>query len=168
MAKSENSLKNLKKFDSTQDREQAKINGKKGGKACQEARRRKKTQREQLELLLSLPLKSQKAFSQIESMGVNPDEIDNQMAMNVALFNVIMKGGKGSVQAYNTITEILGDTDKYQLQLEKMRQENEMLKLEQEKLKRDLGNGSDSFEDLTVLADLLKLDEEQNAEDTME
>lgn len=136
--------------------EEAKKLGSKGGKASVEARRRKKTQREQLELLLSLPLKSQKAFSQIEQMGVNPEDIDNQMAMNVALFNVIMKGGKGSVQAYNTITEILGDTDKYKLQLEKMRQENEKLKLEQEKLKRDLGNGSESFEDLTPLADLIK------------
>lgn len=156
MAKSENSLKNLKKFDSNQSREQAKMNGSKGGKASQEARRKRKTQREQLDLLLSLPLKSPKAFSQIEQMGVNPEDIDNQMAMNVALFNVIMKGGKGSVQAYNTITEILGDTDKYKLQLEKMRQENEKLKLEQEKLKRDLGNGSDSFEDLTPLADLIR------------
>lgn len=156
MAKSENSLKNLKKFDSSQSREQAKMNGSKGGKASQEARRKRKTQREQIELLLSLPLKSQKAFSQIEQMGVNPEDIDNQMAMNVALFNVVLKGGKGSVQAYNTITEILGDLDKYKLQIKKANEEISKLKLEQEKLKRDLGNGSESFEDLTPLADLIR------------
>ena len=156
MAKSENSLKNLKKFDSSQSREQAKMNGSKGGKASQEARRKRKTQREQLDLLLSLPLKSPKAVEQIKKMGIDDEDIDNQMAMNVALFNVVLKGGKGSVQAYNTITEILGDLDKYKLQVKKANEEIAKLKLEQEKLKRDLGNGSDSFEDLTPLADLIR------------
>lgn len=138
--------------------EEAVENGKKGGKASVEARRKRKTQREQLDLLLSLPLKSQKAVEQIKKLGVNPDEIDNQMAMNVALFNVVLKGGQGAVQAYNTITEILGDLDKYKLQIKKSNEEIAKLKLEQEKLKRELGQGKDSFEDLTPLADLLKRD----------
>lgn len=118
--------------------EEATEMGSKGGKASVEARRKRKTQREQFELLLSLPLKSPKAVEQIKKMGINDEDIDNQMAMNVSLFNVVLKGGKGAVQAYNTITEILGDLDKYKLQIKKANEEITKLKLEQEKLKREL------------------------------
>lgn len=135
----ENSLKNLKKFDSNQSREKAKINGSKGGKASQKARRERKTQREQLELLMSLPFKIPKAKQQIIQMGIEEDDINNQMAMNVAMLNLILKGGKGAVQAYNSFNEMLGESDKKELELEKARQEIEKLKLEQKKILMSFG-----------------------------
>lgn len=128
----------------------------KGGKRSGEVRRQRKTQREQLQLLLSLPLKNPKAVEQIKNLGIEDNEINNQMAMNVAMFNLILKGGKGAVQAYNSINDLIGDNAKKELELEKAREEISKLKLEQEKLKRDLGNGSDSFEDLTPLAELIR------------
>ena len=146
MAKNENSLKNLKKFDSTQSRELAKKNGSKGGKACQEAKRKRKTQREQLELLLSLPLKNDKARQQLFDIGINEDDVNNQMAMNVAMLNLILKGGKGAVQAYNSFNTILGDLQKQKLEHDKMKQEIEILKLEKEKLKREIGGGDEEME----------------------
>jgi hypothetical protein len=135
----ENSLKNLKKFDSNQSREEAKINGSKGGKASQKARRERKTQREQLELLMSLPFKIPKAKQQIIQMGIEEDDINNQMAMNVAMLNLILKGGKGAVQAYNSFNEMLGESKKKELELEKARQEIEKLKLEQKKILMSFG-----------------------------
>ena len=137
----------------------------KGGKRSGEVRRQRKTQREQLELLMSLPLKNIKAKEQIKNLGIEDAEINNQMAMNVAMFNLILKGGKGAVQAYNSINDLIGDNEKRKLELEKAREEIARLKLEQEKLKRELGNGSEDFEDLTPLVDLLKGD--NNADDTM-
>ena len=137
----------------------------KGGKRSGEVRRQRKTQREQLQLLLSLPLKNPKAVEQIKNLGIEDTEINNQMAMNVAMFNLILKGGKGAVQAYNSINDLIGDNEKRKLELEKAREEIARLKLEQEKLKRELGNGSEDFEDLTPLVDLLKGD--NNADDTM-
>ena len=137
----------------------------KGGKRSGEVRRQRKTQREQLQLLLSLPLKNPKAVEQIKNLGIEDTEINNQMAMNVAMFNLILKGGKGAVQAYNSINDLIGENAKKELELEKAREEIARLKLEQEKLKRELGNGSEDFEDLTPLVDLLKGD--NNADDTM-
>ena len=128
----------------------------KGGKRSGEVRRQRKTQREQLQLLLSLPLKNPKAKEQIKNLGIADTEINNQMAMNVAMFNLILKGGKGAVQAYNSINDLIGDNEKRKLELEKAKEEIARLKLEQEKLKRELGNGSEDFEDLTPLAELLR------------
>ena len=128
----------------------------KGGKRSGEVRRQRKTQREQLQLLLSLPLKNPKAKEQIKNLGIADTEINNQMAMNVAMFNLILKGGKGAVQAYNSINDLIGENAKKELELEKAREEIARLKLEQEKLKRELGNGSEDFEDLTPLAELLR------------
>lgn len=128
----------------------------KGGKRSGEVRRQRKTQREQLELLMSLPLKNPKAVEQIKNLGIEDTEINNQMAMNVAMFNLILKGGKGAVQAYNSINDLIGDNEKRKLELEKAKEEIARLKLEQEKLKRELGNGSEDFEDLTPLAELLR------------
>lgn len=130
----------------------------KGGKRSGEVRRQRKTQREQLELLMSLPMKNAKLKSQImETMGIGEEELNNQMAMNVAMFKLVLSGGKGSVQAYNSITELLGDKDEKKKELEnrKLRQEIEILKLEKEKLLKELGQGKDTYEDLTPLADLL-------------
>lgn len=128
----------------------------KGGKKSGEVRRQRKTQREQLQLLLSLPLKNPKAVEQIKNLGIEDNEINNQMAMNVAMFNLILKGGKGAVQAYNSINDLIGENAKKELELEKAREEIARLKLEQEKLKRELGNGSEDFEDLTPLVELLR------------
>ena len=128
----------------------------KGGKRSGEVRRQRKTQREQLQLLLSLPLKNPKAKEQIKNLGIEDTEINNQMAMNVAMFNLILKGGKGAVQAYNSINDLIGDNEKRKLELEKAKEEIARLKLEQEKLKRELGNGSEDFEYLTPLVDLIR------------
>lgn len=130
----------------------------KGGKRSGEVRRQRKTQREQLEMLLSLPLKSDEAKAQIQALGIDASEVDNQMAMNVAMYNLILKGGKGAVQAYNSFVDLLGDRDseKKDLEIKRLREEVNKLQLEQEKLKRDLNMGENSFEDLTPLKDLLK------------
>ena len=110
----------------------------KGGKRSGEVRRQRKTQREQLEMLLSLPLKSDKAKAQIQALGINAEEVDNQMAMNVAMYNLILKGGKGAVQAYNSFVDLLGDRDreKKDLEIKRLREEVNKLQLEQEKLKQ--------------------------------
>lgn len=130
----------------------------KGGKRSGEVRRQRKTQREQLEMLLSLPLKSDEEKAKIQALGIDASEVDNQMAMNVAMYNLILKGGKGAVQAYNSFVDLLGDRDgeKKDLEIKRLREEVNKLQLEQEKLKRDLNMGENNFEDLTPLKDLLK------------
>lgn len=97
---------NLIPFTSNQSREEAKKNGSKGGKKSGEVRRQRKAMKEQMEMLLTLPLKNQEQHSFIASLGINEKEIDNQMALIVAMY---AKALKGDVQAFNAIREVTQD-----------------------------------------------------------
>ena len=81
----------------------------KGGIASGKARRRKKLIKEQLELLLSLPLKDENAKKKLKQLGINADNIDNQMAMIISIWN---KALKGDVQAFNSIRDTVGEKPK--------------------------------------------------------
>jgi Holliday junction resolvasome RuvABC ATP-dependent DNA helicase subunit len=81
----------------------------KGGIASGKARRRKKLIKEQLELLLSLPLKDENAKRKLKQMGIDADNLDNQMAMVISIWN---KALKGDVQAFNTIRDSVGEKPK--------------------------------------------------------
>jgi hypothetical protein len=80
-----------------------------GGKASVEARRKRKTIKEQMELLLSLPLKDEKARKQLENLGIDPDNVDNQMAMVIAQWRTALKGGMAGVNAFNSIQASVGE-----------------------------------------------------------
>lgn len=98
---------NLIPFTSEQSREEAKKNGAKGGKASGEARRQRKAMKEQLDMLLSLPFKQIKQLNFIQELGIEQKDIDNQMALLVALYGRALKG---DVQAFNTIREVTQDS----------------------------------------------------------
>lgn len=93
-----NSLANLKMFDSNQDREKAKINGRKGGIALGERNRRMKTFREELLAILESETKNSKG-----------ETISVQKNINAAL---ILKAAKGDVRAYEVIRDTLGQKPK--------------------------------------------------------
>lgn len=63
-----------------------------GGRASGESRRRKKSLREAAELYLSLPVANRRAWNKISAEGVDPDDIDNQMAMIIGLTQKAIKG----------------------------------------------------------------------------
>lgn len=94
--------------------EEAKKRGRNGGKKSVEVRRKRKQAREQLELLLSMPLQDIKdkngrsLKSQLQTIS-GVDDIDNQMAMMVSLFKTVLFGGKNSVQAFNSLMTIAGE-----------------------------------------------------------
>lgn len=79
---------------------------KKGGIASGIARRNKKAMRENAELLLSLPLQQGKLKEQIRSLGIEDEEITNQMALIVSLFQKAMKG---DVTAFNSLQATVGE-----------------------------------------------------------
>lgn len=79
---------------------------KKGGQKSGEVRRKRKAMKEQMEMLLTLPFKSKKQLSFMKDLGIEEEEIDNQMALIVALYG---KALKGDVQAFNTIREVTQD-----------------------------------------------------------
>ena len=91
---------------SERSKEEVRELGRKGGIASGETRKKKKLFKEQIELLLSLPLKDKKTIKQLESLGVDADNIDNQMAMVISMW---MKALKGDVNAFNTLRDTAGE-----------------------------------------------------------
>lgn len=98
---------NLIPFTSNQSREEAKKNGAKGGQKSGEVRRQRKAMKEQFEMLLTLPFKRVEQLEFIKELGLNEDDIDNQMALVVAMYG---KALKGDVQAFNIIREVTQDS----------------------------------------------------------
>ena len=95
---------NLKPFTSEQSHDEAVKNGSKGGKNSGKARRERKAMREQLELLLTMPVKNEKLKTQIsKQLGIKNVDINNQMAITVALYQEALKG---NTKAYELIREI--------------------------------------------------------------
>lgn len=78
----------------------------KGGKASGEARKQKKLMREQLNMLLNLPIKSSKIKVQLKELGVEDTEMNNQMALLIAMYQ---KALKGDVSAFNTLRDTSGE-----------------------------------------------------------
>lgn len=77
-----------------------------GGQKSGEVRRKRKAMKEQMEMLLSLPFKQEKQLKFMKSLGIEEKEIDNQMAIMVAMYG---KALKGDVQAFNSIREVVQD-----------------------------------------------------------
>lgn len=105
-------IENLKPIE-TLSKEEAKKRGSKGGKASVKARRERKAMKEQLEILLKLPLKNEKLKKQIADLGVNKSDIDNQMAMTIALYQEAMRG---NTKAYELIRDTIGEKPIEQVQ----------------------------------------------------
>lgn len=78
-----------------------------GGKASAEARRKKKAMKEQMETLLSMPIKSPQLKAQLkEQLGLEDEQMDNQMALIVAMWKEAVAG---NTSAMNIIREITGE-----------------------------------------------------------
>ena len=77
------------------------------GQAAQTAsRRRKRSLKEAADLYLSLPVSDRKMWNKISRRGVDPDDIDNQMAMIIGL---TMAATAGDAKAAKIIVDLLGE-----------------------------------------------------------
>ena len=86
--------------------EEAKRLGSLGGKASVASKRRKKTMRENAELLLSLPLKEGKLKEQIKALGLPDDDLTNQMAIMASMWK---KALAGDVSAFSALQATIGE-----------------------------------------------------------
>ena len=106
---------NLIPFTSEQSREEAKKNGAKGGKKSGEVRRQRKAMKEQMEMLLSLPfnLKDNNGndiSEMLSALGIEKDNIDNQMAMIISLWKTAIGDSTQKIQAVREIRDIVQDS----------------------------------------------------------
>lgn len=94
--------------------DEAKRRGAKGGKASGEARRRRKLIKEQMEIALSLPVSNKKIRKTMEDIGLDDEDMDNQMALVLAM---IQQGCKGDVSAFNSIRDLMGEKPQDKVEL---------------------------------------------------
>ena len=99
--------KNLIPFDERTESEQRDIRSA-GGIASGAARRRKRSLREAADIYLSLPVTDRRTWNKIARRGVDPDDIDNQMAMIIGL---TMAATAGDAKAAKVIIDLIGEED---------------------------------------------------------
>ena len=100
--------KNLIPFDQRTAEEQRRIRSA-GGIASGAARRRKRSLKEAADLYLSLPVSDQRKWNRISRRYVDPEDIDNQMAMIIGLVDA---AADGDARAAKVIVDLLGDSAK--------------------------------------------------------
>ena len=79
-----------------------------GGKASGAARRRKRSLREAADVYLSLPVSDRQRWNRIASCGVDPEDVDNQMAMIIGLTEAATMG---DARAAKVIIDLIGEED---------------------------------------------------------
>ena len=80
--------------------------GKLGGKASGAARRRRRALKEAADLYLSLPVSDKRRWNALARRGIDPEDVDNQMAMIVGLTDA---AAEGDARAGRLILDILGE-----------------------------------------------------------
>ncbi len=130
---------NLKKFGSEREPREA---GRKGGKASVEARRRKRDMKNAVKLLLNMPVVGENAIKNLEALGFEDQDMTNQMALMVRVFQKAMQ--TGDVRA----AEFLRDTAGYNPETN--------LKERQFKYEKDKANGmNQEIEDTSDVDELI-------------
>lgn len=86
--------------------EQLRERASKAGKASVQAKRRKKTMREALELLMYGTELPEQTKRMLEAEGIKEDDFNHQMVITRSL---IAKAESGDVQAYNAICAMIGE-----------------------------------------------------------
>ena len=101
---------NLIPLDKLTKSEQRKIQSM-GGCSSGVSRRRKKSLREAAELYLSLPVSDKKAWNKLARDGVEPEDVDNQMAIIAGL---TMRAVNGDSKAAKVIFDLIGPAESAQ------------------------------------------------------
>lgn len=99
---------------------EARENGRKGGIASGESRRRRKLLKDSMNALLELPVSSTKEYNALIKMGIGIEDIDNSQLIVLALFN---KAKSGDVAAIKELRNLIGEDsseDKSAGQLERL------------------------------------------------
>ena len=102
----EKNLMPIEEVNSRRTREEHSRDSQKGGKRSGEVRRQRKAMREQMELLLSLPVKNEEHKAFMEQLGIDEDNMDNQMLLIMSVFSKAMKG---DLEAFREIKGVIND-----------------------------------------------------------
>ena len=105
MANKNPNIENLRSADKLTVKELRKMSSN-GGKKSVEARRRKKTMREALEMLMYKTELNEQTKQMLKAEGISEEDFNHQMVITRSL---IAKAESGDVQAYNAICGMIGE-----------------------------------------------------------
>ena len=110
----EQNLIPIEEVNSRRTREEHSKDSQRGGQKSGEVRRQRKAMKEQAELLLSLPFnltdkKGNELKEVLKKLGIDEENIDNQMAMIVSLWKTALGNGRNQVTAVQELRDIIGD-----------------------------------------------------------
>ena len=111
--------KNLIPYSERSENE-ARENGRKGGIASGESRRKRKLLKDSMNALLELPVSSTKEYNALIKTGIDIEDIDNSQLIVLALFN---RAKSGDVAAIKELRNLIGEDsaeDKSAGQLERL------------------------------------------------
>ena len=90
--------------NSNRSRDEVEKIRKKGGVNSGETRRRKRDMKQKMKALLELPAASNDK-EQLEALGVDPDDMYNEMVLVMAMF---LSAAQGDTKAFDRVMQILG------------------------------------------------------------
>ncbi len=99
--------KNLIPFSERSENEVREI-GRKGGIESGKVRRRKKSLRENMEMILSLPIADTNQLKEVRNMGLDEDDVDNSTLVAIALFKKSVEFG--DVAAIKELRSLIGES----------------------------------------------------------
>lgn len=115
--------KNLVPFTSEQSREEAVKNGSKGGKKSGEVRRRKKSMKQVMEILLAMKTENSDDLQLLHNAGIDISELDEDMINNLLIVNVALlkKAKEGDVASIKELRDIIQDNpyQKHKMKIDK-------------------------------------------------
>lgn len=97
--------KNLRPIRSL-SKEEAKKRGAAGGKKSAANKRKRKALREQMQMLLELPVNDAKSFNAMAAFGIEIDEIDNNTKL---VYCLLKKAFTGDVAAIKEVRGVIGE-----------------------------------------------------------
>lgn len=100
-----NGHENLIPFHERTEEEQRRIRSE-GGKASGEARRRRRSLREAMNLLLELPPGNARDFNRLAQAGIKLEDMDNGQLIALALFE---QAKEGDVAAIKELRDMIGE-----------------------------------------------------------
>ena len=113
MANKNPNIENLRSADKLSVEELRKMTSN-GGKKSVEARRRKKTMREALEMLMYKTELNEHTKQMLAAEGISEEDFNHQMVITRSL---IAKAESGDVQAYNAICAMIGEKPAEKMEL---------------------------------------------------
>lgn len=108
-AKKTSGKSKIREYTASLTKEELRAQCKRGQQKRQETIARKKALKEQLSSLLALPVKDKNIRKELKALGIDANDLDNQMIMLVVMWQQVLKGRANCVPAFNSLINVLGE-----------------------------------------------------------